>query len=356
MKKLILFISCLIMSMGLIACSNTEDPNTQEVTIIRQDCFEFDLETLQFTDNILLSINLTNEFEVNTDLVYNDPTYYIGDFKKRNESGEVVRTIQIYEYTNPNFNISTDSTKVSNNWSIANEDLENESAYSRTFYCIKDEYVIAMDIVNNTKEVLTVDDGLALLNFLTGEETKKPTKTEEAKITADATLDSPARLGEWISTTVYNKTSKSYEPICICIDEVYVGEIAQQMITDYNNISSQKDENFIPYYLSNAGAFDYVTIEYSIFFPSNFTMNSNGIADIKVPLTICNLRDNGKGIDGYLNLDQTFVDISEPISNIEPGTIWYDGVCLFEMSKDFDAYYIKIDSEDNLSETKYVRP
>lgn len=359
MKKFLAVIGCLILSMGLVACGDKEpEQPSQEVTVVKQDCFEFDINTQQFTDKILLSINLTNAFEVNENLLFQDPTYYIGDFKKRNESGEVERTIQVYEYNDSEFNINNDSSKVSANWSIANENLDSESAYIRTFYCSKDGYVIAIDIVNNTKEPLSIDDSLALLTFLTGEDSHQPVVEAEKRVTSEATIDSPARTGEWVSTTVFNRTTNTYEPVCICIDEIYTGEIAQEIVTDYNNTMSVDPDasyNFIPYFVSDPSAFEYVAFEYSIFFPSTFTMNKNGNADIVVPFDISNLKDNGKGIDGYINLDKTLVDIS-PVISANPGSIWYDGLGFFEMSIDFDAYYIKVTSDNKLSDTKYIRP
>ena len=49
-------------------------------------------------------------------------------------------------------------------------------------------------------------------------------------------------------------------------------------------------------------------------------------------------------------------DLSEAMNNVTNGSIWYDGVGYYEMDIDFDSYFIKLDSDDNITDTKYFTP
>lgn len=363
MKKLSILLGCLLMSIGLVACSGNqpveEQPTEPTVNTVKLDCFEFDIENSTFTEKILLSINLTDNFIVTPkeSLMYKDPTYYIGDFKKKDEAGNSIRTIQVYEYTNADFNISRDASKISNNWSISNESLINTSAYIRTFYCSKDGYVVALDIVNNTKEPLSIEDSLQLITFMTGEETHEPTQEEQQSVTVEGTKDSPAKQGEWISTTVFNQDTQQYEPICICINNVYTGEIAQEYVRNVNNILRQDYTTASTQYeLQDVGLFEFVELEYSVYFPKSFNVNEEGEINIEIPFTICNLKDDGKGIDGFINLDKTVIDLSPAKTEMTNDYIWSEGKVIFQMSIGFDNYLIKIDSSDRRSDTKYISP
>lgn len=358
MKKLFI---CLIsiLCIGLVGCGNKETPTetSEEVSVVKFDCFEYDITNSQLTENILLSVNLTNQFEAvpNESLIFSEPNYYIGDYRKKNENGETERTIQIYEYTDETFNISEDTSKVSNSWSIGNYNLDNNNDCIRKFYSNIDNYIVVIEIANNNQTPLTISDSLQLLTFMTGEETHEPTPKEDKSITVEGTKESPAKPGEWISTTIYNKDTKKYEPVCICITQVYVGDYANRVISDYNNeLIKNKSEQPI-YNVSDPSVLEYVLFEYSIYFPNSYNI-VDGKINAKIPISICNLKDDGKGIDGFLNLDKTVVDISNSITGISNGTIWTEGVGFYEMSIDFDSYLIKIESEDKMSETKYYKP
>ena len=89
MKKFIVIISCMLVCLGLVACNKEpEQPTDQqpEVQTVRFDCHEFDIESETKTDKILLTINLTDNFTASESLLFQDPTYYIGEY------GEVYST------------------------------------------------------------------------------------------------------------------------------------------------------------------------------------------------------------------------------------------------------------------------
>ena len=354
MKKFIVIISCMLVCLGLVACNKEpEQPTDQqsEVQTVRFDCHEFDIESETKTDKILLTINLTDNFTASESLLFQDPTYYIGEYKKFDENGNPLRTISVYEYNNPDFKLVGNCSKISNSWYIENASMMNDDAYTRQFYTTVDKYVIGLNITNNTKEPLSVDDAIKLIAFMSGEECHEPEPVEEQSVIVDATIDNPARLGEWVSTVAYNKATRTYEPVCVCITDVITGELANTFMEDYNNTHPELEN---AYYVANPTEQEFVIYKYAVYFPKSFTASSDGqIHNVTIPISICNKKDNGLAIGSSTQLVNTVTDLSEAMNNVTNGSIWYDGVGYYEMDIDFDSYFIKLDPDDNITDTKY---
>lgn len=365
MKKILLCVLTIILSISMIGCSNkhendldTENTTSYDLYVFKFDCFEYDIDSNSFKDNILFSINLTSDYieTPKEELLSASPKYYIGEYKKFDYTETAYRTIHIYEYKDNEFSLSNNCSKVSDNWYISNSCINDDTSYIRTFYSNIDNYIIGIDIVNNDKETLSIEDSLQLLSLMINEDCSINAENEEtnqnSNITVAGTLDAPAHIGEWVSTTIYNENSNKYEPICISISEIYTGEDAIKIIDDYNNEQKSLDSTYIPYEISDANSFEYVVFDYSIYYPSTFTI-SNKNTNINVPFSLCNLKDDNNGIDSYTKLDKTLINISTDTANITNNSIWSKGRCFFEMSTGYTNYLIKIPSKDNLSDTKY---
>lgn len=363
MKKWIAILGCLTLVLGLCACSKkpTEpiEGEQPQIQVARFDCHEYDLETNQFTDNILLALNLTSDFE-STDksvLLIQDNKYYIGEFKRKDAEGNVNKTVSVFELTDDSFSIAHECSRVSDSWTISNASLNDDpDSYMRVFYTEIGKYTIGMSIVNTSKEPLSIDDALQNLAFMVNEECTAPLPIEDQSVIVEGSLESPARMGEWVSTMVYNPVVDDYEPICVCITEVETGYLADKVIKDYNNslgwkrtsekVSLQHDRDCC-----------WAVYRYSVFFPSSFTTNSSGKidADIQIPITFCNIKDDGAGINGYLNLQSSLRDISPEMVNIKAGTIWSSGEGWYEIPKTAN-YLLKITPSVNSENTKYFKP
>lgn len=360
MKKWIAILGCLSLVLSLCACSKESTELIEEqpqIQVARFDCHEYDLEYNQFTDNILLALNLTSDFE-STDpsvLLIQDNKYYIGEFKRKDTEGNVNKTVSVFELNDDNFSIAHDCSRVSDSWTISNASLADDSnTYMRVFYTEIDKYTIGMSIVNTSKEPLSIEDALQNLSFMVNEECEAPLPLEDQSVIVEGSLESPARLGEWVSTMVYNPAVDDYEPICISITEVETGYLADNVIKDYNNSKDIAHRNE-KVYLQHEVDCQWAVYRYSVFFPSSFTMNGNRITDIQIPITFCNIKDDGAGIKGYLNLQYTLRDISPEMINVKAGTIWTSGEGWYEIPKDAN-YLLKITPDSNSENTKYFKP
>lgn len=355
MKKLISLVSGILLISTLTACSPNGNASNSVAQTVTYNCNKYDIVNEEFTEDTLLTINLTDEY-IPTDssrLNHQSNIYYIGEYKKTTVENDFVheRVVSVFQYTDPNFTLENNCSKISDNWYIDNKYLENDNNYIRIFFTNTEEGLVGISICNSSKEDLPIDDSIQIMSFITGETCTKPEITEpaeETNSTVEGTLDNPANTDEWVVTTIYNPISKKYEPICITIHAIYNGDIAKAVVEDYNNINGGNN-NINLVYSSN----EFVQYEYYIFFPDSFTTDENGnIPQITSPITICNTKDNGTGINGYQNLDKTVVDLSPELVNVKPGDIWQDGIGIYEMSVDYNKYLIKITS-NNADYTKY---
>lgn len=363
MKRILLLLCVAVLSLGLVACSNnsqttTEVTNEQSSTTAGlYDCFEFDIENETFTNNILISFNIPDGY-VSTpqkELLYKAPKYYIGDFINESES----KTISVYQYTDKID--ENDCIKLDDEWSI----LTNSTDEYLCSFCntaLSDKYTLIVNIVNNDKTKLEMSDALALFNKLIDKnlELDSEIEIENKTYEVSASVDTPAKLGEFVSTYVRNTKTDKYEPILIAINEVTT-DGAEQLVEDYDDevhyiAEEKKRSRFEEDYKSNfkesvplMTGCEYVVVHYSIYFPNDYKSGE----DFELPIALCNYNDSSSTINGVMNLTGTIRDVLIYKENIKPGSIWNEGVLVYQIPINFSNYLVKL-APQNDYEAKYI--
>ena len=349
MKRIVVILLCLFTCINLVSCGgNSSTDDTQSTSQTLTSIKLYDTMNEKFVDKELIQLNIPDGFTATKEnqLMHKNPIYYVGEFK--NEQN----TIAIFEYTDPNFNIET-YQKLNDNWVISTTEDTTESDsenYSKTAYTIKDKNIIGITVMNNDKSELTVDNFVSKLSYLIQEDLNIPEPSKEESITVEGTLSNPAKLGETVSTFLYNNVSKKYEPVLITINQVFT-DTNYDEINKYNNIGNRdtsKNSEFINYSIpSTNSSIDCIIYSYSIFFPSTFTTENGVITDPTIPVTVVSMSDE-TSINGVLNLYKTVKDFNDVYKNTaKPGEDYTNGLGVFQMSKNFKNYLIKIDTGNN---------
>lgn len=367
MKKLLTLLLCICMCFGFTACGsgdNGDATNTDaQISQVRFDCFEFDTKEQTFTDNILLSINLQSNYieTPKEELQFSDPIYYIGEYKRYDEEGNTNRVISIYQTTSPDIDFSYGFSKLDSTWYVKNDEYQNQESYQRWFYSDIQGNKVVIKMTNTDMKPLSNEDSLTILSFMLDTEFSAPEIEEETSVIVDGTIDNPAKIGrnEWVSTYVLNPANNKYEPVCVCIDSIYSGSVANRVAEDLQNtlIANGKESNPL---FEESDELRFVYMEYSVYFPSSFTEGTNGIQNVVIPFTLVNLADDGQGITGYTNLNSFYVDISTPQNNLHSGSIWTDGKALYRMPLRTTAAYEEEEDEEgevtaNVIESYFIK-
>ena len=153
--------------------------------------------------------------------------------------------------------------------------------------------------------------------------------------TVSATLNRPARIGEWVKVVKYSATTSKNEVCYIRITNNVRGAAAQRVVDSYNASDSYGYFEELSDDDLEWGAF-----EYEIYYPKDYPAQSWGIS---VPDTsnfsICDGDDDGP-IDNYIGLSSVS-DISESFDvDCYPGDT-FKGQAVYAMSKGYDYYLVK---------------
>ena len=365
MKRLISLLSASILCISLVSCGNNDSINVEQTdntsTAGLYDCFEFDIESESFTDNILISFNIPEGYTATEQesLLYQNPKYYIGDFKNASEN----KTISVYEYTEE-FN-ELICTKLSDEWYVSN--LPSEE-YICSFYNpnMSDKFTLVVNIVNTDKKELDLQDGLSLFNYITNKDFEITTTTTDAEDIEDKTYEveasvkNPAKLDEFISTYVRNPNTGVYEPVLIAITNIstndsYNEEIINQYRNDLQSLQEYYEKKELPVPFKNTeiktleNDCSYVIMNYSIYFPSTYSFGEN----FELPISLCNHDGTSSTIKGILNLSNTIQDIVIDKSDITSGSIWENGILVYQIPTAFNKYLIKL-APSNGYDAKYI--
>lgn len=166
-----------------------------------------------------------------------------------------------------------------------------------------------------------------------------------------SSIDSPAKIGEWIKGSRYSAIDKEYHTVYFKITGVKRGQEAEDIVQAYNNsgkhavIISDIDKDDI----------EHCVFEYDVYYPEDFPAADYGISSIDLDFSICNTKDSG-AIGNYIGLSSTW-KIGEKPDKFFPGDT-YHGEVVFMMVKNFDDYLIKysvLSNNDGEKSTEYIR-
>lgn len=219
---------------------------------------------------------------------------------------------------------------------------------------------VQIDDVPDTEEPVTEEE--EEITEVAEEETEETEETEEATEevadtgseevdfeVAEATLENPAKVGEWVATKTYAAEDEKYHTIYYRITGVIRGDEAQKIVDEYNS-----GDHFVRFDPLEHDDLEYCVVTYETYFPSDFPQSEYGIYSADINLSACNMEDSGS-IENYIGLSSVW-DISESPEDFFAGDTFKGGKAVFAMVKDFSDYLFYESYYDNDEEYKsYVK-
>lgn len=175
----------------------------------------------------------------------------------------------------------------------------------------------------------------------TDAETEKEAVTTEIEA-VEASLENPAKLGEWVETMKYSGVDSQYHKMYYRVTGILRGEEAKAVVDAYN----AEDHVVIISELEHDDL-EYCIINYETYFPTDYPQADYGITSVGVDLGISNLEDSGV-IAGYIGLSSVWNVSKEPdINEFYAGETFEDGQAAFAMVKDYEDYLINCSYYDD---------
>lgn len=172
-------------------------------------------------------------------------------------------------------------------------------------------------------------------------ETETDSEGENGTITpVETSLESPAKVGEWMQTLRYSTVDGAYHIAYFRIKEIVRDkDKVQKVIDEYNDMDHNTYFDDI-----EDKDLEYCLIKYELYFPEDFPAENYGInsANIDFSITTTNGNDIVVGDKKYTNLNCVY-DVSKPpeANTLNPGQTYKDGRAIFCMVKDFKDYLLK---------------
>lgn len=161
----------------------------------------------------------------------------------------------------------------------------------------------------------------------------------------EATLEKPAKFGEWVETKKYSGQDSKYHTIYYKITGVIRGEEAKKIVDAYN-----AEGHMFSFKELEQEDLEYGIVTYETYFPKDFPQGDYGITEVSADLSLCNLEDSGL-IANYVGLSSVW-DISDTPSSNEfyAGDTFKDGRAVFAMVKGFTEYLFNGSYNENDTE------
>lgn len=355
MRKLISILTSLCLLGSLTACTNNET-NTESVDghqVITEDpalnsieCKYFDVESGTFTDETIISLNVPQNYTITDQgqLLHQKPIYQIGEFKSDK------KLISVFQYSDHiDFN---ELIKINNEWYIGDSNEENMV----NLYTKKEKAVIGISITNLDKSELDFETAVAALSILTQTEMTVPENpiSERESDYAEASVEKPAKVGEWISIRMFNPVSGKDEAILYSLSSVKVDNANSSVIDAYNRDGELKSRNneiekFIMHSKAFSSGYDDIIYTYSIYYPSSWTSEDGIVKDPVIPISLCNGDDSSVIIDGEMTLNDTIHDFNDLYQKTAiVGEDYTGGLGTYAMVRNINLkkYLIKIETAD----------
>lgn len=353
MKKLVAMLLCLCFCSSLAACSNGNESNNETVIVTEEtsmntiECKYFDTTSgnEHFTDETIISLSIPSNYTATDQeqLLHQHPIYQIGEYKSDKKA------VTIFQY-NDELNFDK-CLKVDDKWVIGySEDPSVVNFYTKT-----DKSIIGVSISNIDKSELDNKMAVAALSMLTGTEMTAPEgKIEKKSDYAEASVENPAKVGEWISIRMYNPLSNKDEAILFSISSVHTDYVNNSAIDAYNNLGQTKqlnDEiiNFTMHPKAFESGYDDIIYNYSIYYPTTWTSENGVITNPEIPISLCNANDTSTAIEGEINLNKTIHDFNDLYKKTaKVGEDYTDGIGTYAMVRNIASgkYLIKLETAD----------
>ena len=163
----------------------------------------------------------------------------------------------------------------------------------------------------------------------------------------EASLESPATVGDWVKILKYSTGDDAYHEVYLRISAIYKGDEAQTYIDAYNDslgydyFSELEDDTL-----------SYVAFTYEIYYPTDYVTSLLGYITAPTAadaFSICDAEGaSSVSYEDYTISDFAVEDVSVYSEDLElmPGDTFTYGAVVFEMINDCGEYLIKISSYD----------
>ena len=137
--------------------------------------------------------------------------------------------------------------------------------------------------------------------------TNEPSDSVSVRKMSAATLENPAKLGEWVEITAYSTETKAYHPVYLRILNIVRGSEAEKVAEKYN-----AGNNFFVYEIDEEDreVLEFAYIDYEVQIPKDFPMGEYGKMPVSVNFNIVGfdglvLKSNGVAYIGLRTGDVT---------------------------------------------------
>lgn len=165
----------------------------------------------------------------------------------------------------------------------------------------------------------------------------------------ETTIDSPAKLGDWVETKRYSAEDSQYHTVYYRITDIVRG--AQDEVDAYN-----ASDSFVKLENLDNDELEYCMLTYEVYFPEDFPQADYGITSVDMDFGIENPDGGGIEKDGvaYIGLSSVW-DISEApeINEFYAGDTFTEGKAIFAMVKDVSGYVVESSYPDENDEMVY---
>ena len=165
----------------------------------------------------------------------------------------------------------------------------------------------------------------------------------------ETTIDSPAKLGDWVETKRYSAEDSQYHTVYYRITDIVRG--AQDEVDAYN-----ASDSFVKLENLDNDELEYCMLTYEVYFPEDFPQADYGITSVDMDFGIENPDGGGIEKDGvaYIGLSSVW-DISEApeINEFYAGNTFTEGKAIFAMVKDVSGYVVESSYPDENDEMVY---
>lgn len=162
----------------------------------------------------------------------------------------------------------------------------------------------------------------------------------------EATLENPAKIGEWVEAGKRSAKDKNYHTIYFRLTGITAGDKAREIVDEYNSDNTATISDL------EQDDLEYRVVTYEVYFPKDYPQADYGISNTSLIFNLCNLKDSG-AIAGYIGLS-TVWDISNEHDALHAGETFKEGRAVFAMVKESSEYLFKYGYKDENDAQAYV--